>query len=308
MVKERTLQPGESDFEGLKNPQDESEQASESLEASVGEATEPSAPATPFIPSGASSDYPVKLQTDVLKYLYEILGNLKFPSIPLIDGLAAQTPVEFEETQDYAHAKLLLDTFGIESMTISNHRHSSNRQSFYKNYSMFRVNKTTKDNAVRYVQALFGQEALDSPLAADLADLPDDEPVEFSALPLIMPHLQALESLVMINNITGEGTTPFNSVYFSVMETEPEARLLIARTLRTGYTNGSIQPPSERVFSEDPYPLDGAVAKRIKTYVADMNLPSELLQKEAQRLGITDLDMHQVAFTATKATLTSRFN
>jgi len=122
MISKRTLQPGEADFEGLKNPQDESEQVSENLEDSVDEAAEPSGPATPpFTPAGALSDYPVKLQTDVSEHLYKMLKYMGLPAVPSV-AETLNVPSDIEDIAAYTHTHLLLDTFGIEGMTISNQR------------------------------------------------------------------------------------------------------------------------------------------------------------------------------------------
>jgi len=174
-------------------------------------------------------------------------------------------------------------------------------------YSTLRIHKTTKENITHYVQLLFGQEALDSPLAADLIGLPDDEPVEFSALPILMPHLSDLEELAELSYINNNGNHPFNSVYFLVMDTEPESRLLIAKTLRTGYANGSIQPPSKNLFHQGAFKISSGLHHDIRNYMVTMDLPPESLQKEAQQLGITNLDTAKKAFDDTKERLEQRF-
>lgn len=237
--------------------------------------------------------YPQKLISDVNSYLYDVFAQLKqshspMPAAQNIANAAQNAP----NSQEAAHANLFLQVVGgLEEFSILHNSYKVYKskpdtagKEEYKVESRIRF-KLTVSQVREYLTALFGEELLKDPSASDFNELPLDEIVTLSNLPVLLPNVPT--QFDFVQQLRNNSYKPFKSPYFIVMAMQPEStRLLAARAMFRAFARGEMSPrnmPEKFEQEHDnqmPYPL-----RTILLY-SSMTIPEETLEAEAQRLGL----------------------
>lgn len=401
-MRDRTIKPGEEGWKKIVGNVGEG-QGKPDAEAGQPPAPrpqhEPSVPQQQHVPNQAlqpaastsspqsyTQPYPLQLRLDLTDYLYELLKDRQLPKTPEIDALAQRMRRVGNPTA-YAHAKLMVDVLGVESLDIRNMpvvkgAYSStvkpqpgqpnirgtirNILSGGKNVTVTNdeihvgdlhitdkgiqigntfidedgnvtnirpgqknvysptgavkyvpgselvANMVTIGKASGYVTSIFGQIALVTGSSPDFANASLDELVELSTLPALVPLIPELEFVQDLFQAALKTDSPFNCPYFIVMEMQPpSARLLAAKALESAYKDRSINEPPRHIFPLRTYDsLDHmcvAVGMQLRSLESVMLIPDQLMRKEADLLGITDVQPFERSYKEAWESAIQRF-